>query len=108
MMKVILSATSRNLGFESSPFKITQQFVDIMVGIQNNMYGYYKILVLQGSQLNCFSKENVTLGLRERFHLNITDEQLKFNVENMIESSLNSLTTRVYDTFQYYINGTSK
>ncbi|CAF3571845.1 unnamed protein product [Adineta steineri] len=100
-----------------------------MVGIQNNMYGYYKILVLQGllsarklmhkliliveimlhgSQLNCFSKENVTLGLRERFHLNMTDEQLKFNVENMIESSLNSLTTRVYDTFQYYINGTSK
>ncbi|CAF0942677.1 unnamed protein product [Adineta steineri] len=48
MMKVILSATPRNLGFESSPFKITQQFVDIMVGIQNNMYGYYKILFLQG------------------------------------------------------------
>jgi hypothetical protein len=26
----------------------------------------------------------------------------------MIDSSLNSLTTRVYDTFQYYTNGISK
>ncbi|CAF0861844.1 unnamed protein product [Adineta ricciae] len=125
----MLSATPKNLGFESSPFKITQEFVDIMGGLQSDMYGYYKILILQGllaarkhmdklmpiveimqhgSQLNCFSKGNVTLGLRERFHLNMTDEQLEFNVEKMVESSLNSLTTRVYDTFQYYTNGISK
>ncbi|CAF5047100.1 unnamed protein product, partial [Rotaria magnacalcarata] len=97
-----------------------------MGGLQSDMYGYYKILILRaliaarkhmdklmsiveimqhGSQLNCFSKGNVTLGLRERFHLNMTDEQLEFNVEKMVESSLNSLTTRVYDTFQYYTNG---
>ncbi|CAF2129037.1 unnamed protein product [Rotaria magnacalcarata] len=122
----MLSATPKNLGFESSPFKITQEFVDIMGGLQSDMYGYYKILILRaliaarkhmdklmsiveimqhGSQLNCFSKGNVTLGLRERFHLNMTDEQLEFNVEKMVESSLNSLTTRVYDTFQYYTNG---
>jgi hypothetical protein len=125
----MLSATPKNLGFESSPFKITQEFVDIMGGLQSDMYSYYKILILQGllaarkhmdklmpiveimqhgSQLNCFSKGNVTLGLRERFHLNMTDEQLEFNVEKMVESSLNSLTTRVYDTFQYYTNGISK
>jgi phosphatidylinositol 4-kinase B len=145
----MLSATPKNLGFESSPFKITQEFVDIMGGLQSDMYSYYKILILQGllaarkhmdklmpiveimqhgkrttivrysdvycfrfdclgSQLNCFSKGNVTLGLRERFHLNMTDEQLEFYVEKMVESSLNSLTTRVYDTFQYYTNGISK
>lgn len=66
------------------------------------------VLSCLGSQLNCFSKGNVTQGLRERFHLNMTDEQLEFNVEKMVESSLNSLTTRVYDTFQYYTNGISK
>jgi len=27
-----------------------------------------------GSQLNCFSKGNVTAGLKERFHSNMTDE----------------------------------
>jgi phosphatidylinositol kinase/protein kinase (PI-3 family) len=125
----MLSATPKNLGFESSPFKITQEFVDIMGGLQSDMYHYYKILIFRsliaarkhvdklipiveimqhGSQLNCFSKGNVTLGLRERFHLNMTDEQLEFVVEKMIDSSLNSLTTRVYDTFQYYTNGISK
>ena len=142
----MLSSTPKNLGFESSPFKITQEFVDIMGGLENDMYKYYKILILKGliaarkhmdqlmpiveimqhgkkkyftrkysvffvilgSQLNCFSKGNVTLGLRERFHLNMTDEQLEFDVEKMIESSLNSLTTRAYDTFQYYTNGISK
>jgi phosphatidylinositol 4-kinase len=61
-----------------------------------------------GSQLNCFSKGNVTAGLKERFHSNMTDEQLEFDVEKMIDSSLNSLTTRVYDTYQYYTNGISK
>lgn len=44
----MLSATPKNLGFESSPFKITQEFVDIMGGLQSDMYGYYKILILQG------------------------------------------------------------
>ena len=125
----MLSATPKNLGFESSPFKITPEFVDIMGGLDSDMYVYYKILILQGllaarkhmdklmpiveimqhgSQLNCFAKGNVTLGLRERFHLNMTDEQLKLYVEKMVETSLNSLTTRVYDTFQYYTNGISK
>jgi phosphatidylinositol 4-kinase len=44
----MLSATPKNLGFESSPFKITQEFVDIMGGLQSDMYSYYKILILQG------------------------------------------------------------
>jgi len=141
----MLSATPKNLGFESSPFKITQEFVDIMGGVQSDMYKYYKFLILKsliaarkhmdklmpiveimqhgkkkfflnkilnyyflGSQLNCFSKGNVTAGLKERFHSNMTDEQLEFDVEKMIDSSLNSLTTRVYDTYQYYTNGISK
>ncbi len=44
----MLSATPKNLGFESSPFKITQEFVDIMGGLQSDMYSYYKILILRG------------------------------------------------------------
>ena len=44
----MLSATPKNLGFESSPFKITQEFVDIMGGLESDMYCYYKILILQG------------------------------------------------------------
>lgn len=44
----MLSSTPKNLGFESSPFKITQEFVAIMGGLQSDMYQYYKILILRG------------------------------------------------------------
>ena len=43
----MLSTTPKNLGFESSPFKLTQEFVDIMGGLHSDMFQYYKILILQ-------------------------------------------------------------
>jgi len=43
----MLSATPKNLGFESSPFKITQEFVDIMGGLKSDMFKYYKFLILK-------------------------------------------------------------
>ena len=48
ILVICYHATPKNLGFESSPFKITQEFVDIMGGLQSDMYSYYKILILQG------------------------------------------------------------
>lgn len=71
----ILSCSPRNLGFESSPFKLTHEFVEVtlfcsslflhythmhyllcvftfelkvMGGINSDMYNYFKILMLQG------------------------------------------------------------
>lgn len=43
--------------------------------------------------------------LRERFHLNYTDAQMRAQVDAMVEQSRDSLTTRLYDNFQYYTNG---
>jgi len=43
----MLSSTPKNLGFESSPFKITQEFVDVMGGLESDMYQYYKILIFK-------------------------------------------------------------
>lgn len=37
--------------------------------------------------------------------MNCTEEQLQDIVENMVEASLNSLTTKLYDGFQYFTNG---
>jgi phosphatidylinositol 4-kinase len=63
-------------------------------------------VLLTGSQLPCFSKGVVTLrGLKERFHMNLTEEQLQLLVDNLVESSLHSLTTKLYDGFQYLTNG---
>lgn len=43
-----LSTSPKNLGFESSPFKLTQEVIDVMGGVGSDMFKYYKILLLQG------------------------------------------------------------
>ncbi|XP_078584761.1 phosphatidylinositol 4-kinase beta-like [Branchiostoma floridae x Branchiostoma japonicum] len=123
----ILSSSPRNLGFESSPFKLTHEFVEVMGGLNGDMFKYYKILMLQGfiaarkhmdkvvqlieimqtgSQLPCFKNGVSTVrGLRDRFHMNLTEEQLQLYVDSMVESSIHSLTTKLYDGFQYITNG---
>uniref|UniRef100_A0A0N5A9R0 Phosphatidylinositol 4-kinase beta n=1 Tax=Syphacia muris TaxID=451379 RepID=A0A0N5A9R0_9BILA len=122
-----LSTSPKNLGFESSPFKLTQEIIDVMGGIGSDMFEYYKILLLKGiiaarkhmeriiniieimsigSQLPCFrGGSSVVRALRERFHMNCTEEQLQVLVEALVEQSRDSLTTRLYDSFQYYTNG---
>lgn len=62
--------------------------------------------LLTGSDLPCFCKGSSTIqALKSRFHMNMTEEQLQLLVENFVEQSLNSLTTKIYDSFQYFTNG---
>ena len=59
-----------------------------------------------GVQLPCFARGVATIkGLKDRFHMNLTEEQLQLLVDSMVDSSMNSLTTKLYDGFQYYTNG---
>lgn len=98
-----------------------------MGGLGSDMFEYFKILILQGlvaarkhherlvtlveicqtnSQLPCFKNGATAIkGLRERFHVGYTEEQLQLLVESMVESSIHSLTTKLYDGFQYMTNG---
>ncbi|KXJ20275.1 phosphatidylinositol 4-kinase beta [Exaiptasia diaphana] len=123
----ILSSSPRNLGFENSPFKLTHEFVEVMGGIGSDMYNYFKILMLQGflaarknmdkclqiveimqtgSNLPCFMNGPSTIkAMRDRFHMNLTEEQLDTLVNGMVETSISSLTTKLYDGFQYITNG---
>lgn len=123
----ILSYSPRNLGFESSPFKLTPEFVEVMGGQGSDMFEYFKILILQGlvaarkhsdrimslvdimragSQLPCFTSNASTVqSLKSRFHHNMTEEQLHAHVDSMVDQSINSLTTKLYDGFQYFTNG---
>lgn len=100
----------------------------VMGGLESDMFKYYKILMLQGllaarkyherilnvveilqatnSGLPCFRNGASTIkSLRERFHLNLTEEQLSDMVNQMVDSSKDSLTTKLYDGFQYLTNG---
>ncbi|KAG1706180.1 Phosphatidylinositol 4-kinase beta [Nymphon striatum] len=123
----ILSTSPRNLGFEYSPFKLTPEFVDVMGGLGSDMFEYYKILMLQGllavrkhhekilsiveimqtgSQLQCFKNGSSAIkSLRDRFHLSSTEEQLQLMIDSMVESSMHSITTKLYDGYQYISNG---
>jgi len=59
-----------------------------------------------GLQLPCFGSGASTIkSLKERFHLNLTEEQMHLLIDSMVHSSINSLTTKLYDGFQYYSNG---
>jgi hypothetical protein len=43
--------------------------------------------------------------MKSRFHINMTEDQLHTHVDSMVDQSINSLTTKLYDGFQYYTNG---
>ncbi|XP_077646691.1 phosphatidylinositol 4-kinase beta isoform X1 [Lonchura striata] len=122
----ILSSSPRNLGFETSAFKLTSEFVDVMGGLDGDMFNYYKMLMLQGliaarkhmdrvvqiveimqqgSQLPCFHGSSTIRHLKERFHMNLTEEQLQLLVEQLVDGSMRSITTKLYDGFQYLTNG---
>uniref|UniRef100_A0A8C8FRS7 Phosphatidylinositol 4-kinase beta n=1 Tax=Oncorhynchus tshawytscha TaxID=74940 RepID=A0A8C8FRS7_ONCTS len=122
----ILSSSPRNLGFETSAFKLTNEFVDVMGGLDGDMFNYYKMLMLQGliaarkhmdkviqiveimqqgSQLPCFHGSGTIRTLKERFHMSLTEEQLQVLVEQMVDGSMRSITTKLYDGFQYLTNG---
>lgn len=123
----ILSSSPRNLGFETSPFKLTPEFVEIMGGLSSDMFEYFKILMLKGlvtikkyqdrilslveimslgCQLPCFKSGSMAVSaLKSRLHMNLTDEQMQLLVDSLVETSIHSISTKLYDGFQYFTNG---
>ena len=64
------------------------------------------VLLYSGSQLPCFNRGSSTVpAMRERFHMNLTEEQLDTFINELVETSMHSLTTKLYDGFQYLTNG---
>ena len=61
----------------------------------------------EGSQLPCFTSGSASSAqmMKSRFHMNLTEEQLLDLVNNLVDQAINSLTTKLYDGFQYYSNG---
>jgi phosphatidylinositol kinase/protein kinase (PI-3 family) len=45
---ILSSSPGKNLGFETSAFKLTHEFVEVMGGLGSDMFEYFKILMLQG------------------------------------------------------------
>ncbi|KAF9411291.1 hypothetical protein HW555_009856, partial [Spodoptera exigua] len=114
----IFSISPKNLGFESSPFKLTQEFVDVMDGENSDMFQYFKILILRGliaARKHCDQiihvvelmrmGDSAVSSFRARFHVGRTEPALAALVERLVRDALHSLSTRLYDNYQYYTNG---
>ena len=117
--------------FETAPFKLTNEIIDIFGGTNSKNFQkfrkllwkgmiaiskhYEKILVLvemmfcgYGKNLDCFEKGEETLSsLRERF---VPKKGMKKKdyielVDNLIQQALSSWRTKWYDKYQYYFQG---
>ncbi|CAO3642778.1 unnamed protein product [Mucor hiemalis] len=124
----ILSNSPGSVGFEMAPFKLPQEYIDILGGVNSEKFAEYKnltkaaflalrkhsdnILLLtemmcKDSKLPCFQNGGhyALSQLRDRFQLQLTDPQVEAHVEKLIMSSCCNVFTRLYDTYQYYSQG---
>lgn len=124
----MLSNSPGSVGFEMAPFKMTQEYLDILGGAQSSTFREFRSLMKLGflairkhaenllllvemmqrdSKLPCFSGSGASCitGMKERFHLGMMENQLEELVDKLIVSSSCNVFTRLYDTFQYYSNG---
>lgn len=122
----ILSNSPGSVGFEMAPFKLPQEYIDILGGVNSDKFAEYKqlcksaflalrkhsdnILLLtemmcKDSKLPCFQNgggQHALAQLRDRFQLNLTAPQVETYVDKLIMSSCCNVFTRLYDTYQYY------
>jgi len=118
-----------NMGFEQSPFKLTQEFLDVMGGEFSDEYEYFRTLVVRGflearkhvdrivlpvrmllasgSKLPCFRDglEWVLQTLQDRFFINLTEEACIEKILELIDTSVNNWSTIQYDMYQKFVNG---
>ena len=116
-----------NMGFESAPFKLSEELIEVMGGVDSEMFGYYKILLLQGflelrkhanellvtlkamgrsGGLSCLQDFDAAVeGVKDRLQLGLTDEKCMVFVDQLVYESQNNWRTAKYDDFQYLSNG---
>lgn len=118
----MLGISPGGVGFEACPFKLTQEYIDVLGGIGSPKYEEFKKLMRQGfkdvrkeaeriimivelmakdSKLPCFALGDLTASnLRDRFALALSAQQVDDFVDRLILASCASSYTRLYDTFQ--------
>ncbi|GAA6048349.1 hypothetical protein JCM3770_000962 [Rhodotorula araucariae] len=123
----MLSNSPGSLGFEMAPFKLPQDYIDILGGFDSPKFAEFRALfkrcfrdarkhaeriitlvelMQKDSSLPCFANGELTSQqLRERFMLSLPQNQLDDYADKLILNSAQSSFTRLYDLFQGYSNG---
>ena len=125
----LLDKTPGNIKFERAPFKFTNDFIELIGGIESNYFFLFQDLFFKGFKiirknydtvilmvelfcdiyhdLNSFhDKDNILKILKDKFLLAINkDEELLNKCNELIYNSINNWRTKVYDNFQKYCVG---
>jgi phosphatidylinositol 4-kinase len=128
---MLSNSPGKGLNFENAPFKITEEMLELLGGLNSKSFeeyrkrliqGYFaiynnydKILKLNefmlngaGKDLPCFEEgEEAIIELKNRL---IPKEKMRNTekmayIDNLISQSIDNWTTTIYDQFQYYIQG---
>ena len=125
----ILGISPGNLNFESAPFKLTNEYIEIMDGEHSEIFKHFRGLLIQGmieskkhvesfvkiveimshgSKMPCFDNKDISSiisKLRERFGEAKNDAEFPKIVDDLIYRAKDNFWTNKYDTFQKITNG---
>ncbi|XP_953957.1 phosphatidylinositol 4-kinase, putative [Theileria annulata] len=116
------------ISFETSPFKLTKEYLDVIEGGNPDNFVYFKTLITKGllevrkhvdevvllvemmttaNKMPCFlAGTSYTIEMfKERFMLNQSEEACIRKITEIIDASVNSFSTVQYDTYQRLTNG---
>lgn len=126
----MLSNSPGGVNFESAPFKLTREFLEVMDsdsdGTSSKAFDYFKLLMIQGfiaickhsdrvielvsmmseSGCPCFRNKQLAVeGLRKRISTRMSEEKYVDHVLGLISDALDNWRTRQYDYYQRVLNG---
>ena len=125
----ILGISPGNVGFETAPFKMTKEYVNLMDGINSGVYNYFIALLTKGflelrkyfdsfvkiievmsknSDMPCFQGRDPNIIIKdfiERFHLEKDENDIQELMASLTRDSINSWRTYQYDIYQQLTNG---
>jgi len=128
---VLGRAPGGSFSFETAPFKLTAEMVEVLGGRSSADFEYFSDLCARGalavrkhaetlyalvetmsthSKMPCFAGGAAAplAGLRERLFLNMTEDKVRPAVQSMIQRAYDHFGTNKYDQFQVFSNGIAK
>jgi phosphatidylinositol 4-kinase len=124
-----LSSPGKNAGFESAPFKLTRDFVELLGGPKGRLFRTFRELCVKtfitlrkhcmeiillvemlktgNEELSCFRgrPDEAIRQLRERFRLDLNDRACREYVNCLVDDSIENWRTDWYDRYQRYFVG---
>ena len=118
----MLSNSPGNMNFEAVTFKLTQEYVDVMSGLNSKWFqkfrklmvkgflalrehaeeliSFVEMTMISGLDLPCFQGSDRVLELlRERFKLDLSQSECKQFINQMIDGASDHWRTRWYDWY---------